>query len=191
MEKGEIARNEQFFPFPQCFLPFWVAFYHFHHILNCHLKTLSLWKSLKLDVWERVNAIVWCLMPISIVFQLYHGGQSTCLCFPWVLLTSTLHNILSKPHLPDNHCWNNGQRWESRICQITVVETMDSGERGMNPVAMTIINSRKEYWPSRASNQRLPVLKSATLWTELWGSAVLFWVRKATACYTEVKYFHL
>ena len=48
---------------------------------------------------------------------------------------------------------------------------MDSGERGMNPVAMTIINPRKEYWPSRGSNQRPPVLKSATLPTELWGLA--------------------
>ena len=47
----------------------------------------------------------------------------------------------------------------------------DSGERGMNPVAMTIINPRKEYWPSRGSNQRPPILKSATLPTELWGSA--------------------
>ena len=58
-----------------------------------------------------------------------------------------------------------------RISHITIVETTDSGERGMNPVAMTIINPRKEYWPSRGSNQRLPVLKSATLPTELWGSA--------------------
>ena len=43
----------------------------------------------------------------------------------------------------------------------------------MNPVAMTIINPRKEYWPSQGSNQRFPVLKSATLPTELWGSASL------------------
>ena len=48
-----------------------------------------------------------------------------------------------------------------------------SSERGMNPVAMTIINPWKEYLPRRESNQRLPVLKSATLPTELWGSAVL------------------
>ena len=41
----------------------------------------------------------------------------------------------------------------------------------MNPVAMTIINPRKEYWLSRGLNQRPPVLKSATLLTELWGSA--------------------
>ena len=55
------------------------------------------------------------------------------------------------------------------LSHITIVETADSGERGMNPVAMTIINSRKEYWPRRGSNQWPPVLKYATLPTELWG----------------------
>ena len=53
------------------------------------------------------------------------------------------------------------------LSHITIVDTIDSGERGMNPVAMTIINRRKEYWPSRGSNQRPPILKSATLPTEL------------------------
>ena len=48
-----------------------------------------------------------------------------------------------------------------------MVETTDSGKRGMNPIAMTIINSRKEYWPRRGSNQQPSVLKSATLPTEL------------------------
>ena len=51
---------------------------------------------------------------------------------------------------------------------------MDSGERGMNPVAMTIINPQKEYWPSRGSNQRPPVVKSAMLQNELWGLAMAF-----------------
>ena len=41
----------------------------------------------------------------------------------------------------------------------------------MNPVALTIINPLKEYWSSRGSNQRPPVLKAATLPNELWGSA--------------------
>ena len=41
----------------------------------------------------------------------------------------------------------------------------------MNPVAMTITNPRKEYWPSRRSNLPPPVLKSATLLTELLWSA--------------------
>ena len=54
--KGEIARNEHFLLFPQCFLPVWKTFFHFHKIQNCCLQTLSVWKSLKFVVWERVNA---------------------------------------------------------------------------------------------------------------------------------------
>ena len=34
MGKGEIARNEQFLLFPQCFLPVWRTFCHFHKILK-------------------------------------------------------------------------------------------------------------------------------------------------------------
>ena len=55
--KGEIARNEQFLLFPQCFLPNWITLCYFHQIYYCRLQTLSVWKSLKLDVWERVNLI--------------------------------------------------------------------------------------------------------------------------------------
>ena len=47
---------------------------------------------------------------------------------------------------------------------------MDSGERGMNPVAMVIINPLKEYWQSQRSNQQPPVLKLCKLPTELWDS---------------------
>ena len=53
--KGEIARNEQFLLFPQCFLPIWRTFCHFHKTENCCLQTLSVWKYLKFIVWERVN----------------------------------------------------------------------------------------------------------------------------------------
>ena len=53
--KGEIARNEQFLLFPQCFLPIWRTFCHFHEIWNCRLQTLSVWKNLKFVVWERVK----------------------------------------------------------------------------------------------------------------------------------------
>ena len=34
------------------------------------------------------------------------------------------------------------------VSLMTVVETTENGERGMNPVASTIINPGKEYWPS-------------------------------------------
>ena len=45
-------------------------------------------------------------------FFSYIGGNCTYPCFPGVLLTSTPHNILSKPPaaFPRNHCRNNGQR---------------------------------------------------------------------------------
>jgi hypothetical protein len=48
------------------------------------------------------------------LLHLHHGGQCTYPCFPGVLLTSTPHNILSKPlaAFPHNHYRNNGQRLE-------------------------------------------------------------------------------
>ena len=57
VKKAEIARNEHFFHFPQCFLPIWITFCHFNKISNWRLQTLSVWKSLIFVVWERVNAI--------------------------------------------------------------------------------------------------------------------------------------
>ena len=42
-------------------------------------------------------------------------------------------------------------------------------ERGMNPVAVTIINPRKEYWPSCGSNQQPATSCSQILLIELWG----------------------
>ena len=67
---------------------------------------------------------------------------------------AVLHTIFFPSHLLLSH--------------ITIVKTTDSSERGMNSVAMTIINPRKGYWPSQGLNQRPSVLKSAMLW----GSAV-------------------
>ena len=58
MGKGKIAGNEQFFLFPQCFLPFQGTFCHFHQIWNCLRLTLSIWKSLKFVVWERVERLL-------------------------------------------------------------------------------------------------------------------------------------
>ena len=55
LEKGEIAHNEHFLLFPQCFQLVQRNFFHFDRILNCCLQTLSVWKSLKFVVWERVN----------------------------------------------------------------------------------------------------------------------------------------
>ena len=56
VRRKEIARNEQFLLFSQCFLPFRRIFCHVHQILKC-LQTLSVWKSLKFVVWKRVNCL--------------------------------------------------------------------------------------------------------------------------------------
>ena len=53
--KGEIVRNEQFLLFPQCFLFIWLTSCYFRQIHYCRLQTLSVWKSLKLDIWERAK----------------------------------------------------------------------------------------------------------------------------------------
>ena len=89
---------------------------------------------------KRINIkkiMEWCLTRFSTAFQLYHSGQCTYPCFPGILLTSTPHNILPSHWL---------------LSYITIVEITDSGERGMNPVAMSIINPRREYWPSLSSS---------------------------------------
>ena len=59
--------------------------------------------------------VVCCRMvfnAVTTVFQVFLGSQCTYPCFSGVLLSSTLHNILSKPlaAFPHNHCPSNGQR---------------------------------------------------------------------------------
>ena len=53
--KGKIACYKQFLLFSLCFLPVLRTFCHLRQICNCCLQTLSVWKSLKFVVWERVN----------------------------------------------------------------------------------------------------------------------------------------
>ena len=144
--KGEIAHNEQFLFFQQCFLLNQTIVSPFFHIFDIISLFAAELKDPKIGIWGRG------LMPFSTLFQLCHGGQCSCPCFPGVILISTPHNILSKPQAAFSH---------------NHVKTMDSDERGMNCAAMTIINTWKEYWPSWVSNQRNPILKSCTLPTEL------------------------
>ena len=77
----------------------------------------------RISIVKMYRLIVWCLTPYSAVFQLYHGRQCTYTRFPGILLTSTPHNILSKP---------------LAAFPIPIVETKDSSEIGMNPVAVKL-----------------------------------------------------
>ena len=108
---------------------------------------------------KRRNCSLRAISPFPTVFSkgLFPRGVKRCSC------VGMLHTIFFPSHWLLSH--------------IIIIETMDNSEKGMNPVAMTILNPRKEYWPSWGSNQRLPVLKSATLLTELWDSAWLYTTR--------------
>ena len=55
--KGEIARNEQYLLFPQCFLSFMRLFCPLDQIQNCRQRSFTFWKSLKSVVWERLNEL--------------------------------------------------------------------------------------------------------------------------------------
>ena len=80
-------------------------------------------------------------------------------------LQSTLTNSV-----PVNR-WLYGVYLSYRCGQCTY-SCLSSGKRGLNPVEMTFIKPRKEYWPSKGSNQRPLYLRCCMLRTELWGSAI-------------------
>ena len=72
--KGKIARDEQIFLFPQCFPPYQKIMFQFHHILKCHLETLSSWDSREFVVWERVNILCsYIYMQPNCALPLEHG----------------------------------------------------------------------------------------------------------------------
>ena len=55
--KGEIARNEQFLLFPQCFLLVLRTFCHFHQIWNRRLQIPSVWEGLNFLFGKGVDKI--------------------------------------------------------------------------------------------------------------------------------------
>ena len=57
-EKEKLLVMSNFTFSPQCFLPVWRTFCHFHQGWNCRLQTLSVWKSLKFVIWERVKRLL-------------------------------------------------------------------------------------------------------------------------------------
>jgi hypothetical protein len=54
-EKEKLLVTSNFSFSHSVFYLFWKHLYHFQQIWNCRLQTLSVWKRLKLVVWERVN----------------------------------------------------------------------------------------------------------------------------------------
>ena len=56
-EKEKLLITSNFSFSHSVFYPFWRIFHHFHQIQNYRLQTLSVWKSLKFVVWERLRQI--------------------------------------------------------------------------------------------------------------------------------------
>ena len=91
------------------------------------------------------------------MYDVYHIFQHY---FIYIAAISAPICVLLKFYLPvlrtisfPGHC----------LLSYTIIEKIDSGEKGMNPVALIIVNSRREYWPSLESKKRPPVLKSCSL----------------------------
>ena len=56
MRKGEIACNEQFLLFLQCFIPHMGLIFHFKYTFKCRLQFVSIWTSLKLSSGNGLKA---------------------------------------------------------------------------------------------------------------------------------------
>ena len=114
--------------------------------------------TLQTNLW-RIIRIEW-LYAVQRCFQRY---------FSYITAASAPNHAFFELFLPALRTIFFPSHW--LLTHLTIVETTDSGERWINPATMTIINPRKEYWPSLGSSQRPPFLKSETLPTELWSSA--------------------
>ena len=142
VRKGEIARNEQFFLFPQCFLPIWRTFCQFHLIWNCRLQTLSVWKSLKFVIWERVK-IVNALNPFSqsmtqVMFSSLCQTFNKCVLILFICicqnfipldLTPTTWQIFRLVQIESICSQQNKYEWKIEICFAKGRNTMGEKEK--------------------------------------------------------------
>ena len=89
------------------------------------------------------------------LFQLYRGGQCTYPCFPGIIFTSILHNILSQPLVAflHNHCRNNGQRLErTESCRNDYHQSwkrimIEPGDRTSDLLFLSLVRYRLIYGP--------------------------------------------
>ena len=100
-----------------------------HYVINQHFVPKCFQEPSECLVKHMMIAWYTVLNSIS-DFQLYRCGHWTYPFLPGILFTTTPHNILLSHWL---------------LSHITFAETMDSSEKGINP--MTIINPQKEYCP--------------------------------------------
>ena len=122
--KGEIAHNEQFLLYPQYFLLFRRTFCHFHHIQNCWLQALWVWKSLKFVVWERDKGIPskkFMILNYWWFVLFFHINFSDIYCFNSVRCEKSKKPPLDlqeifRDDIHSNHLinWNSAEKGETR-----------------------------------------------------------------------------
>ena len=99
--------------------------------------------------WNFIDCVVF-----NIIFNLIQFATASASIYAFLeFFLLVLHTVFFQNHWLLSH--------------IIIAETMESGERGINPVTMTIINLQTEYWTSKISNLPLPVLRFCRLPTEL------------------------
>ena len=128
-------------------------------------------KKLVQTEWTCMHCYVWCIW-FSCCCMMFNAAFNSTYFSYIAEASAPIHAFL----IPALYTIFFPSHW--LLSHKTIVEKTDSSETGMNPVTMTIISPQKEYWPSRRSRQP-PVLKSATLPTELWGSKHLVQTKHA------------
>ena len=115
--KRRIARNKQFLLFPQCFLPIWRTFCHFHQIWICRLQPL------KFVIWERVDD-----QGVESAGQ--DQTRSTCNCRLNKSLVRTSVN-----HFPNDKFWTRPNR---EGLQTTILNFPENGRKFFKHVENTV-----------------------------------------------------
>ena len=119
--KGEIARNEQFLLFPQCFSTLLDNFLPFSSNLNCGLQTFSVWKSLKFVVWERVKGMYLHVSVFYICISKYLEIQMVAAGYITLILQSTDQIFICFWKV-----WNRSDCTKDDFDILTKIESADS-----------------------------------------------------------------
>ena len=133
--KGKIARNEQFFLFPQCFLPFWKTFSLSHQTYFFCLQTLSPWKSLKFVIRERIKRILYTGKILKTVLQ---EGE-ICMIFCHGVFYRSSHLLMIT--LKKSNCDDFSFACPVHQCaKVFCKEERDKGEK-INPQLLNVLSS--------------------------------------------------
>ena len=151
--KGEIAHNEQFLLYPQCFLPIRRELSHFQQIWNCHLHTLWVWKSLKFVVWERVNKRLTSLIYQKPDWNYFVFKLESHI---WMHYTHLFGNILQDYiHICSPQIWGKKKTYKWSIYHVINPEMLDGNPHPIQLYFNTLLNKQVELSQVGKTAQKL------------------------------------